>query len=361
MVQKSMTRRITLKDIAAKMGCAVNTVSRALKDKDDIGLETRRRIQSAARRMGYLGNAAASSMRSGRSRTVAIVVGDISNPFFGIFVKELEAVLRRRHYAAFVLNTDEDPAQEQAAVRAALSRNVDGVILCPSGKDFASLTFLRRHVKPFVLMGRALPELEADAVAWNNRRGGYLATRHLLEIGRRRILHLAGPDWIADAVARRQGYRDAIQEFGIPLDSQLEAGVVITAGHGCYDNICRILEQVSGFDAIFAFSDLVAWTAMSRLAEMQLNVPDDVAVAGFDDVQSYFPFPCPLTSIGAPMAENAARIVELLMARIEGDVLSPAREEILEPRLVVRASTVSQANKFGHHNEVVSIAKESSK
>lgn len=341
MRQKSPPRRVTLKDIARKMDCTVNTVSRALKDKDDIGLETRRRIQTLAQRMGYIGNAAASSMRSGRTHTVAIVIGDISNPFFAICVKELETVLRQRHYGAFVLNTDEDAAEEQAAVRAALGRNVDGVILCPSGKEPSALNLLRLHRKPFVLMGRLQPELEGDAVGWDNRRGGYLATQHLLAIGRRRILHLAGPDWIADAVARRQGYRDAIQEFGLPLDAKLEAGVVITAGQGCYDNICRILDEVSGFDAIFAFSDVVAWTAMTRLAELQLRVPADVAVAGFDDVQSYLHFPCPLTSIGVPMREPAAKIVELLMARIEAPDSSPAHREMLEPRLIVRGSTVA--------------------
>ena len=310
---KSPPRRVTLKDIAQKMHCTVNTVSRRPAGQGRYrtgdtaadsgpgpahGLHWQRRGQLDA---------------FGRTRTVAIVIGDISNPFFAICVKELETVLRDATTGCSCSTPMKTPRRSRLPC-GPRCRNVDGVILCPSGKDPSAWQLLRQHGKPFVLMGRLQPELEGDAVGWDNRRGGYLATQHLLAIGRRRILHLAGPDWIADAVARRQGYRDAIQEFGLPLDAKLEASVVITAGQGCYDNICRILKEVSGFNAVFAFSDVVAWTAMTRLAELQLRVPADVAVAGFNDVQSYLHFPCPLTSIGVPMREQAAKIVELLMA-----------------------------------------------
>lgn len=343
MHSKLIEGRVTLKAIAAKVGCSTNTVSRALKNKDDISLATRQRIQAAAQRMGYIGNTAASGMRSGRSHALAIVIADISNPFFGICVKELEAVLARRRYELFVLNTDEDAAQEHSAVRAALGRNVDGVVICPSCKGSDALKLLQRHGKPFVVLGRPQSGLKADVVAWDNRRGGYLATEHLLQTGRQRILHLAGPHWISDALDRRKGYRDALKHYGLSPDPSLEAEVVITAGLGCYENVCHILEKAPDFDSIFAFSDLIAWTAMTRLAELGRCVPQDVAVAGFDDVQSYLPFPCPLTSIGVPMRVEADRVVEVLMTRIEGDRTSPPRREILEPRLIVRGSTVAAA------------------
>ena len=145
---------VTLKDIAAKTGYSVNTVSRALRDKDDIAAPTREMIQKTAQEMGHVSNTLAASLRLGYTNTIAVILGDISNPHFSIMMKEIEGYAWKAGYTSILFNTNENEELELAAIQSALNKNVDGIIICPAQKTPYNLTYLKESGVPFVLIGR---------------------------------------------------------------------------------------------------------------------------------------------------------------------------------------------------------------
>lgn len=330
---------ITLKDIAEKTGFSVNTVSHALREKSDISEATRDFIKKTAQEMGYIGNALASSMRSGKSKTIAVIIGDISNPLFGIMVKEMENALGELGYNMFIMNTNEDLETERKTVISALSKNVDGLILCPSQKDETILELLENNGIPYILLGRRPngSKLKPDYIVWNDFEGGFLATEHLLSLGHRRILCLNGPQHISSAMERLKGYCAAHERYNIPLDERLIKGLTLV-NHDLENVIREALDEVGDFTGIFAFSDMIAWETIHTLQKMGIKVPEDVSVVGFDDIQSKMSFPFGLTTIHTPKTIMAARMVDALMNKINKKKTDHI-EDILPVELVIRETT----------------------
>ena len=174
MAARRNTGSVTLKDIAQATGFSANTVSRALADKPDISEETKKVIREKASEMGYIANALASFLRSGVSRNIAIIVGDISNPHFSVMVKEMQTLLQRKGYNSIIFNTDEKAAMERQAITTSLSQNVDGIILCPAPGGEENIRFLQMHDKPFVMIGRHFSGQDASYVVCDDVNGARL-------------------------------------------------------------------------------------------------------------------------------------------------------------------------------------------
>jgi LacI family transcriptional regulator len=330
--------RITLKDIAEQTGYTANTISRALKDKDDIAPETRKRIQETAREMGYISDSIAGSLRTGTTSTIAVILGDISNPHFAIIAREIEFNARKHHYSTIIINTDEDAEIESEAIRSALSRKVDGIIICPTQNNTDNLQFLIKQGIPFVLIGRHFPDTEVESVVCDDLKGGRLATEHLIEKGHRKILFLNGPAQISSAVERLQGYRKALEKAGIPFDDELIREIPIVAGD-CRHVIYKVIDDEIKFTAVIAFSDLIAWEAMYALQKRGLEKPKDYAIVGFDNIQSKYFFPFPLTSIGSSKSTMARRAFNLLLRRLNSTTEPSTWRNVLDTTLVVRESS----------------------
>jgi len=331
------SNRITMKDIASKTGFTVNTVSRALSNKSDISEETKKQIKEAANEMGYIGNSIAGALRSGSTKTISIILGDISNPMFAILVKEMEVSLREQGYNAMILNTEESYILEEQAILSSLSKNVDGIIICPTQKDDSNIKLLKLNKIPFVLIGRRFVEDTYDYVVVDDKKGGYLATKHLIDNGYKRILSLNGPQYISSAKERLEGYRRALVESNIEPELSLSKEVNITSGN-CYEIIKKTIQDGVSFDAVFAFNDLLAWEAIFTLNELGLRVPDDIAVVGFDNIQSKLLFPVPLTSISASKTEMARKTVEILMKKITDKISDIYYNEIIDVELIKRGT-----------------------
>jgi LacI family transcriptional regulator len=329
--------KVTLKDIAIKTGYTINTVSRALKDKDDISKQTRKLIQNMAREMGYVGNMIAGALRSGSTRTIAVILGDISNPHFAIMTKGIEDVACSKNYSIFILNTDERHDLEEKAIYSALSMKVDGIILCPTQKSKDNIELLKRSGVPFVLIGRHLKDIETDYVVCDDIKGGYLATAHLIERGHRQILLLNGPGYISSAEERGKGYKKALAESGISYDSKLVYEVPVTSGE-CSLLLQQIITDGIAFSAIFAFSDMIAWEAIYTLDKMGFRVPKDKAVVGFDNIQSRLLFPVPLTTIGTSKGKMSRKAVEILLKRIDKNPKKHLKY-VIDTNIVIREST----------------------
>ena len=329
--------KLKLRDLARLTGHTVGTVSKALHGKPGLSLDTRERILKAAKETGYIGNALAGSLRSGTTKTVAIILGDISNPLFSIFAKQLIAGLKDSGYSAILLNTDENSLEEERAIVTALSRNVDGVFICPTQQGSANMQLLKHNEVPFVLIGRHFDDDSFDGVCFDDREGGRLAAEHLLSLGHREILLLTGPDYISSARERKQGFFDAFRALRLSPDPKLIREVDIAT-----DAAVHAVEHAVGegarFTAVCAFSDYVAWQVIYALNGLGLSVPGDVSVIGFDNIQSDIRLPVPLSTVGCDKRAFGRRAVELLLGRIENP--SAPREQVrLKTSLVARGTT----------------------
>ena len=334
-----MGRRVTLKEIAQKTGFSINSVSHALKGKPDISEKTRELIVRTAREMGYVANLPAQSLRTGRTRTVAVLVSDISNPLFGIMVREIEKLLGRRGYSLFVMNTDENEEAEEKAVYSALGKHVDGLILCPTQKNPGILRLLSGEGTPYVLIGRRFPEetAPADYIVWDDVQGGYEATSFLLSHGHQRILFIDGPACISSARERLDGYTRAFAQRGLPVDEELVAHIPLV-GHDLQAVLDRAAATPGGFTAVFAFSDMLAWEAASLLEKRGVRIPEQVELIGFDDIQSQLPLPCGLSTVHTPKTRMAALAADTLLRKMEGGPVS--RLQTVSPtRLILRDTT----------------------
>lgn len=335
-MQNKGSQRVTMKEIARETGFSVNTVSKALRDAPDLSAQTKRMIRDVAKRLGYVANNMASALRSGYSSVLALIVADISNPFFGILCKEIEQQAARHNYTVIVFNTEEDPEKEDRAIRTALSQNVDGVLLAPSQNGAEAVRLLQAYGKPCVLIGRYFTDRAADAVLYDDENGGYLAGKHLLECGCRNLLMINAPH-NSSAENRAKGFARAMTEVPGAKSRML----TVESPLGGVPSALRSAYEQEPFDGIFAYSDLFAMKAVWVLDEMGVE-PDTVKIVGFDDIQSRLSLSKPLTTIGAGKAAFGQALVELLMKRISGDMSDFPVQQVLPTKLVVRKSTQSE-------------------
>ena len=337
---RSDRRRVKLTDIAARTGYTVGTISKALQNKEGISRETRESIMKAAKEIGYIANSQAGGLRSGSSKTIAIIVSDIANPLFAIEIKICVEELEKHGYRAIVMGTEERPEREEQAIISALSKNVDGVLLCPSQQSTEGICLLQQNGMPFVLMGRRFEEdMDADYVVCDDEKGGYLAGEYLAELGHRRILVVTAGPYISSSRERLAGFRRAMEEHGISLDPSL----IIQSDASAHDSnhmIDDLLRNGPDFTAIFAFSDYIAWEIIYALNRHGIQVPRDVSVMGFDDIQSHIRFPPPLTTVHFPKRLVSGYSVELLLKRIARGGDTPV-QQVLDAYLVVRGSTAA--------------------
>lgn len=327
--------QVTLRDIAEATGVTINTVSHALKDKPDISVETKQRIRLVAEEMGYVGNALAGSMRTGCTRMIALILGDIANPNFAVVAYDAERTARKAGYHTILYNTEENPELELQAIRSALAQKADGLIICPTQQSRRNLNYLKRCGVPFVLVGRCFDGEDLPGTVMDDETGGLLATRHLLNAGHKRIVLLEGPDYISSAAQRRRGYERALHEANVPLDPALICPVEVSTG-GCSRAIDSLFARHIAFSAVFAFSDLLALEAVSALNRHGLQVPRDISMVGFDNIAARFPVPQPLCSVSATddasMAEHA---MLQLLALLNG---KPQCKKVLPVSLALRDS-----------------------
>lgn len=324
-MKKKNNQPATLKDIALATGYSVNTVSRALRDKDDIGEETKKIIKEKAEEMGHINNMIASSLRLGFTKTIAVILGDISNPHFAVMTKEIEVHAREKGYSSFLINTNEDADIEHEAIRMALNKNVDGIIICPTQKNEDNVNFLLSTGIPFVLIGRHFENIDTNYVICNDELGGYQAVDHLLKKGHRDILMLSGPSYISSSKERTAGYRRAFQKNNILVNEELIKEVPVLSS-GCTETMRSCLDSRLRFSAIFAFSDLLAWNAWSFLLSQGFHVPYDYSIVGFDNIQSKLDIPYRLTTISSYKTKMSILSVETLIQVITSD--DPAAQYI---------------------------------
>lgn len=332
------TERVTLKDIAKACGYTANTVSRGMRDDPRLPATTRQKIREAAERLGYIPNTLASSLRSGRRNTVAVIINDVRNLHFCRMLSRLDPELRNADYNEMILCTRSDGALSMQMIQAAISQSMDGIIYFPNLGDRKKIEYIQAHGIPLVLMDRYAEGVEADIVRSDDEQGGYLAMDHLLSLGHRRILYLAGPDYSSSQVDRLEGCLRALRERELPMDTLR----IIHGNHNLADESIRDVLFPVHYTAIISFRDEIAFFALRALEERKVRVPEEVSLVSFDHLRGDFSYLPGVTSVYTEKNDAAQHAVSLLMSRIENPSL-PGREVILPVRLYDEGSTAPPA------------------
>lgn len=338
-----MSRSIVrLKDIADKTGFSTNTVSLALRHSPRIPQQTRDVIQRAAAELNYLPNQIAKSLVSRETKTIGLVLTDINNPVLTHTAQSIELALAARGYGTLFATSNNNLAEEIRAIEMVRARQVDGILIYPTGhRQLDHLRMLRRANYPIVLLvGEA--DAGIDAVGMDERRGAYKATRHLIEVGHKKIAIIDGANPQGNR-EKREGYQQALAESGIAYDPAMTLdprGNSVDRGYWAIDGI------MSGTDrptAIFAANDSLALGALRWCLKHNVRVPDDVAIVGMDNIEFGEYAGVPLSSVDYAVETVTRMAVERLMRLIAaGDQLPEPRITQIDPDLVIRESTRAQ-------------------
>ncbi len=320
------------------------TVSRVINNSGYVSAPTRDRVERAIEELGYVPNALARQLRSKRTKILALIVSDITNPFFTTIARGVEDVAARHGFSVMFCNTDESAAEEAQYLQVLIERQVDGVLLVPTRRGGASFRTLRAHRVPVVVLDRRVNDPFVDSVRCDSEAGAYALTRHLISLGHRRIAVLTGRRTISTSVDRVAGCRRALQDSGLVLPGEL----VRFGGYNFgslnqtdgYEMARSVLASASPWPtAIFAANNFIAFGVVRALHEAGLAVPGDMSVVAFDDLPADWAMDPFLTVAAQPAYEIGHRAAELLLDRIAGDPDAIGNAVVFPFELIIRNSS----------------------
>ena len=334
---------MNLEDIAKKAGVSRSTVSRVINNEPNVNPETRELVWQFIRRENFQPNPSARALVKKQTEIIGVVIPTTENIFYTDnnywtqLLAGISQVTRQRNYAMLLWLGSMRDEDEQAIEKVANNRLMDGIIIASLIHDHPLFSRLLTLPYPFVMIDRPLEHVDKiNYVSVDNIAAADIATTHLIELGRRRIAHISGDMGIADAHDRLHGYTNALLRAGLPIDNNLIAEGYFTQKAG-YEATNQLLRYKP--DAIFAGSDTVAVGALRAAREAGLNVPGDLALVGFDDVDVATHVDPALTSMRQPLIEKGAAAARLLIDVIQNRLQTPQRI-VLDTELVVRESTV---------------------
>ena len=333
---QEIERRATMRDVAARAGVSLKTVSRVINDEPNVTEQTRERVRHAVQELRYVPDAAAANLARIRRDThsIALLISSVDNPFSALVFKGVESVAKGREVAVFAASTEGDPAVENRLIRAFASRQVDGFIITPTAQDHRYMGNLLGSPIPMVYVDRSPIGIAADVITTNNRESAMTATAHLIKRGHRRIGLMADDSAIETAADRYQGYTDALQVAGIPVDPSL-----VVMGVGTAEDAVvaanRLFDHQNPPTAVFAGRNTASIGLLSVLKERGLS--HRVGVVGMDDLDLADLVDPPLTVMAQDPIAIGSLAAEKLFARLDGDDAPPARH-VVPARLIERGS-----------------------
>ena len=314
--------RITLRDVAGACGYTVNTVSRALRGDPRLPESTRVKIREAAVRMGYIRNSLASTLRSGRSGNIAVIVNDVHNLHFCNMLTVMDSELRQAGYNIMVLGMGLNEELGEHLIRSAISQSVEGILYVPYMNNRSHIEIMQKNNMPFVLLDRRIQDIVTDNVRCDDRQGGFLAGVHLAGLGHKKYLFMSGENRSSSQIDRLEGFMQAMREYGIP-----ESNIRVVPGEkveaALADSTLRELLFPLDYTALVSFRDEVSYPVMLELADMGLEIPRDISIVSFDHLRGDIPYLPKLTSIFSEGQSVASNGVRLLLNRIEHPDLPP--------------------------------------
>ncbi|MCJ8165315.1 LacI family transcriptional regulator [Pontibacter sp. E15-1] len=335
-------KKVTIHDIAKELDIAFSTVARALNDHPAISDTTKRSVRETAQRLGYRQNKIASSLRSGQSNTIGIIVPSLDVSFFSSVVHGIEKIMNENGYSILLYQSNESQEGEKKGIETFLDSRVAGIIasVAKGTTTYEHFAEIQRRRIPFLFFDRAIEALQVPSVTIDDYKGGFLATEHLIRQGYKRIVHITARQSMDIFTERMRGYVDALKRHDLPVDERLilYGDFSLDFGRQCIRELCQ--HEVD-FDAVFALEDFTAMGALQQLLAYNVRVPEDVGVIGFAN-ESFAALVTPgLSSIDQQTEEMGEAAAALFLRMLRSDDLydNPPQRVVLEPHLIVRAST----------------------
>jgi LacI family transcriptional regulator len=330
-------KRISQRDIAKMLGINVSTVSRALRGLEGVSPELRQQIESFAVENGYRPNPFAVSLRFDTTRTIGIVVPDVSFSHYAHIVKRIEAEARNNGYMCIITDSDDKPETESYCLELLENMHVEGIIICPTQNttDFSQLLRLKKANMPIVFFDRA-PDIDISSVIINDATSALQATNSLIDDGARRIAFLGGSNLMKQTADRKHGYLQALRERGIPIRTELVKCHNISFNSGLSDTL-ELLSLPEPPDAIIASHGLLAISALQAVTSQGLRIPDELAIIGYlSDWVSEMCHPR-ISFVRQNLREIGIKAFRLLIDQINGD--DSIQHVVVNARLELRDST----------------------
>ena len=327
----------TIKDVAKRAGVAPITASRVINNSGYASEAVRQRVRQAADELGYSPNALARSLRSNQTRTLALVLTDVTNPFWTTVARGVEDAASKTDFNVILCNTDESENKQKKYLDTLAQKRVDGILLVPAGSNSEPIEFLEQQKIPVVLLDRWLPGIRVNSVRCDSWGAAYELTHLLLSHGHRQIAVINGPKEVSSAEDRIAGYLQALSELGVVPrtdliyygDFTVESGQEMTA---------QILSLPDRPTAIFACNNFLAIGALKTLHTAGVAVPGDISIAAFDDLPASIMVDPFLTAAAQPAYEMGQRATQLLINRLGETIPSPPQEIILPVAILRRQS-----------------------
>jgi LacI family transcriptional regulator len=332
---------VTMKDIARDLGIGVITVSKVLRNKDDVSEKTRQRVLARIKEVNYTPNLAARSLVTGRTYLVGLVVPDLLHTFFAQIANSLTGAFLKKGYGLIISTAGEDPELEMRTLDRFLARRFDALIVASGGTSSAIFGRFQEAGTPFVLIDRRFQDLDANYVGVDDEVVGALATKHLIEIGCKRIAHLRGPE-TSPGIGRLNGYSKAMAKFKMKsLPGYVSAARMadVHSKDSGEEQMKKLLGLAQRPDGVFAYNDPMAIGAIHAILDAGLRIPEDVAVIGCGNLHYDSELRVPLSSIDQNTEQIGERAASLTLSLLESKHRPRNKTVIIEPQLVIRAST----------------------
>lgn len=333
-------RPVSVKDVAALAGVSLGTVSNVLNRPNRVSASTRAKVEAAMSQLGFVRNESARQLRAGRSSALAYVMLDASNPFFTDVARGIEEAAEAADLSLFSCNSDNRADREIAYLNRLEQQRVQGILITPVNPDGAALDELPRRGTPVVIVDRTRSANTHCSVAVDDVLGGELAVTHLLELGHQRIAYIGGPDSLGQVRDRRRGAQKAIAETGIDPNNLVDlstTALTVAEGRNAGERLAG-LPSATRPTAAFCANDLLALGLLQQCVSLRMNVPDDLAIVGYDDIEFAAAAAVPLTSVRQPRAQLGRAAAELLLQETS-DPNHQHQQVVFTPELVVRTST----------------------
>ena len=337
---------VRMKDIARNLGVSVVTVSKVLHNHHDISDETKQRVLAKMKELHYRPHLAARSLVTGRSFIIGLVVPDLVYSFFSEISLGMTRVLRELGYGLILTSSEEDPELEARAIEEMLARRVDAIVVASCQPSAATINSIVEQGIPYVLVDRGFDGTPSNFVGADDVRIGEMATQHLVDIGRQRIAHIAHPQ-VSTSFRRMEGYKNVLARNRImPVGQYL-----VSVAHGAeaadrngYEAMKILLRSKPRPDAVFCFNDPAAYGAMQAILEAGLRIPEDIAIIGCGNLRYSEYLRIPLSSVDQSSQRLGEEAARLALAVVKSGHPPEPQTVLIEPRLVIRDSTLPTAN-----------------
>ncbi len=337
-------REVTLKQIAENLGISITTVSKALKDYPDVSKKTKALVKEEAKRLNYKPNVFAVNLRTKESKTVGLIVPEVVHHFFSSVINGIIEQAEKKGYLVIILQSNESSELEKKQIDLLISKRVDGIMisLASTTTDISHLNYVLEQETPMVMFDKISKLVDCSKIIINDREAAYVATKHLIDTGCKRIAHFRGALLPQNSIDRFLGYKKALEDHGIPYDSSLVYICERVDYQNGVDAATQLLQDHDDVDGVFAITDLVAIGAIKVFNEKGIKVPDDISIMGFSNWFVSSAITPSLSTIDQPGYEMGVKTFKLLYremkAKKKGEKIV-LKTKVLETALIKRNST----------------------